>query len=123
MNHRGSVILHVLVTGVVVALLAALLLRMTMLRFMVTAHAHASSQMKRDDESALARIQSNWNSANAVCANNVPGYSCSGAAGTCACVCTPVSVGDPTVTVSQPGGAGTPCRLSIQSVDLMPSPL
>ena len=123
MNLRGSVILHVLVTGVAVALIAALLLRMTMLRFVVTSRSHKASQMKRYDEAALARLNSNWASVGILSANNVPGYTSAPASasppGTCGCTCTPSSAGDPTVITNSFGGA---CQLSIRSPDLAPSP-
>lgn len=120
MNKRGSVILHMLITGVVVALIAAMLLRLTMLRVMMTSRSHKAAQMKRYDEAALARIHSFWASAGgAPCANNVPGYSCAGTPGACNCTCTPASAGDPTVTVT---GALPSCKLSIVSPDLSPAP-
>lgn len=119
MNQRGSVILHVLVTGVAVALIAALLLRMTMLRAVVTSRSHKASQMKRFDEAALARLQSNWSSGQ-MC-TSFPGYTCAGAtAGYCGCTCTPSSAGDPIIYTSPSGSA--PCQLSIQSPDLAPPP-
>lgn len=119
MNKRGSVILHILVTGVVVAFIAAMLLRLTMFRFLVTSRSHKSAQMKRFDESALARLNSNWISGG-VCSNFNGGsglYSCSGAPGTCACTCT--SPGAPTITAAVNGGA---CRITIDSPDLTPAP-
>lgn len=125
-NRRGGVLVHVLVTGVIVALIAAVILRVTLLRYVVTARTHKASQMKRYDEAALARITSNWSNAlyggtltSIICANNVPGYNCSPSAfsppGFCGCTCTPSVAGDPTVNTSLVGGE---CRLQIVSVDL-----
>lgn len=132
MNRRGGVLVHVLVTGVIVALIAAVILRVTLLRYVVTARTHKASQMKRYDEAALARITSNWSNVSFACAtppcytsiscaNNVPGYTCSPAAtsppGFCNCICTPSIAGYPTVTVSG-GPPPLACALSIASVDL-----
>lgn len=121
MTRKGSVLLHILVTGTVVALIAALLLRMGMLRYLIGARAIQGAQMRRDDESALARVMSYWNSANTLCANNVPGYSCLPAStippGTCGCTCTPTDPKDAVVVSASSSGN---CRLRIASADLLP---
>ncbi|MEK7384762.1 MAG: hypothetical protein AAB262_15965 [Elusimicrobiota bacterium] len=115
MNRKGSVILHVLVSGVVVALIAALLLRVTMLRFLLTARSHKATQMKRADESTLARLSSVWNSSQ-MC-TDFSGYVCTGTPGSCGCTCT--SAGEPTVVATP---VGPDCRLMITSPDLFPAP-
>lgn len=112
-SERGSILLHVLVTGVLVAMIASSLLQMTMLRYQVTARANSGAQKKRSDQAALNQLISFWNAANSRCVNNLPGYSCAGAAGTCSCTCTPVSVGEPTIYVSGPNGG--PCTIQIVS--------
>ncbi|HAZ08945.1 MAG TPA: hypothetical protein DCZ01_10590 [Elusimicrobia bacterium] len=126
MNHRGSILLHVLVTGVIVALIAGMIMRITLLRYVVTSRTHKASQMKRYDEAALARIHSSWSNApyggvllSISCADNVPGYRCSPPStippGACDCTCTPAAAGDPTVIAS---AAGSACQLRIDSVDM-----
>lgn len=117
MNKRGSVILHVLVSSVVVALIAAVLLRMAMLRYLVTARSHKATQMKRLDEAALAQLNSNWSDTQ-MC-TSFGSYTCAGAtAGYCGCTCT--SAGKPTIVTSPSGAA--PCQISITSPDLAPAP-
>jgi Tfp pilus assembly protein PilX len=123
MGKKGSVLLHVLMTGVVIALVAATLLRLTMLRYEVTAHATQTTAERRYDEAALAMLLTQWNAGNVYCANVASGgvtYSCSGGAAgyaaplsNCACTCTTVSANyPPTVT----GSGSTPnCKLSMTS--------
>lgn len=93
MNKRGSILLHVLVTGALIALIAATLMRMAMLRYTVTAHATVQTQERRQAEGALNLIIGAWNSANTACRDNVPYYSCTPNSttppGVCTCVCTP----------------------------------
>src|SRR5437016_5978654 len=119
MRNRGSVLLHVLVTGVLVALIVATLMRMTMLRYRVTARSARALQEKRSDQAALASLTGVWNLRNIVCASPTPDYTCSPASvavpGVCGCTCTPVTLGFPTVTARVVGGV---CTLNIVSTDL-----
>lgn len=117
MNNRGSVILHVLVTGVVVAFISAMLLRMTMFRYVVTARSHKSAQMKRYTEAVLAQLNSAW-AGGQTCAN-FGNYTCAGATvGFCGCTCT--SAGVPSILTAPSGSA--PCQITISSPDLAPAP-
>lgn len=116
---RGSVLLHVMVTGALVALIAALLLRMSMLRYTMAARGAKALQEKRYDQAALASILSAWNSVNITCANNVPNYTCAPAAGStpgsCGCTCTPSLANFPTVNTS---GTVAQCQMNIVSTDM-----
>jgi len=109
--------LHVLVTGALVALIAATLLRISVMRTAVSARSGKALQERRYDEAGLNAIISNWNAVNTVCANNVPNYSCSPASGSppgsCGCTCTPSIANFPTITAG-----GNPCALTIVSTDL-----
>lgn len=120
LGKRGSVLVHVLMTGVVVAIIAAGLMRMTMLRYVASTRAAGGAQARRAADSALNRALTYWNSANIVCANNIPGYSCSPASiaspGTCNCTCT--SGSGATIVVS--GGGAPPCNVSIVTSDPIP---
>ena len=49
MSRRGSVLLHVLVTGVMIALISATLLRMTMFRYQMAGRGAHTLIEKRDD--------------------------------------------------------------------------
>ena len=89
-NQRGSVLLQVMVTAVLVGLIAASLLRMSMLRYRVTSRSALILQEKRDDQQMLAQILGAWNSANGgtgqTCASvPITGYTYSGSPGTCGC--------------------------------------
>ena len=114
MGKRGSVLLHVLMTGALIAFISATLLRVALMRFAVTTRATNTTKERRYDEAALAAIVGAWNSVNTACANNVPNYTCAPASvtppGTCGCTCTPTQQYFPIVTNS---GGVPPCTLTI----------
>lgn len=118
MNKRGSILLQVLVTGVILAMIAAAILRVTMGSSFVTARVNSETVQKRSDEGGLARLTAAWD-ANGPC-TNVSGYSCAGTSGSCRCTCTPSNPADPTVTVA---GSGPPfvtqgqCGVTVKAVD------
>ena len=88
-NKRGSVLLHVIVTGVLVAMIAAALLRMTMLRYQAVARGAQIVVDKRTDQAALASLIETWNQNNQVCSTPTPDFACAGTLpGTCGCSCT-----------------------------------
>lgn len=122
MSRRGSVLIQVLMTGVVVAIIAAGLLRLTMLRYVASARASSSTVARRQADATLNRALSYWNSSNVVCSDNIPGYLCSPAftapPGLCRCTCTPAVAGEATIVVS--GGGPPPCTIDITTVDPLP---
>lgn len=120
MSRRGSILIHVLMTGVVVAVIAAGLMRMTMLRYVASARATSGGAARKQADAALNRALTYWNKDNVVCKNNVPGYACSPASatppGVCDCVCTPTLATEATIEVTDPDGTpGPPCDISITS--------
>jgi hypothetical protein len=126
MGKRGSVLLHVLVTGALVALISATLLRMAMLRYQVTVHATNNTKERRYDEAALSMLITQWNTTNVYCASVPSYYNCSGGlAGfappivSCTCTCSHV-ISAATANFSDVTGSGSPpsCQLSIVSTDL-----
>jgi hypothetical protein len=112
MNRQGSILIHVLVTGVIVALIAACILRVTLGSYLVTARANSDGIQKRQDEGALNALMSTWNTSASVCSAGA-GYACTGAAGTCGCTCT--KAGSPTVTTAgaMSGNAPGGCVVTI----------
>ncbi|MDE2490403.1 MAG: hypothetical protein KGM24_06115 [Elusimicrobia bacterium] len=94
LNRRGDVLLHVVVTGAIVALISALVLRMAMMRYGVTARARQATTDLRDDQGVLNAALSTWaaNSGN-VCsgAPTATGVACNGGCSTnscgCSCLC------------------------------------
>lgn len=122
LDRRGSVLVHVLMTGVLVAIIAAGLMRMTMLRYIASARATSGTVARRQADATLNRALTYWNSANVVCSNTIPGYSCSPASistpGTCSCTCTPSTSGQATIVVS--GGGAPPCSINVTTVDPLP---
>ncbi|MDX6770259.1 MAG: hypothetical protein SF051_12060 [Elusimicrobiota bacterium] len=121
MNKRGSVLIHVLMTGVVVAVIAAGLMRMTMLRYVASARATGGATARKQADAALNRALTYWNNANIVC-SAVPGYTCSPtyatSPGTCNCTCTPSVTSEATIVVS--GGGAPPCNVAITTTDPLP---
>ena len=86
MNRRGSVILHVLVMGVVIAVIAAGVLRMTLMNYVATERAATAQQKRKEVDGVLNRALSSWNETG-VC-SAIPGlFACTGAAGVCDCYC------------------------------------
>lgn len=122
MGKRGSVLLHVLMTGALIALISATLLRIALLRYSVTVRATNTTKERRYDEAAVAMLVSKWNSANTYCAN-AGYYTCSGGGAglvapltSCGCTCTTgQQYYPPTIT-----GSGSPptCTLTVVSKDL-----
>lgn len=127
-NRRGSVLLHVLVTGVLVALISATLLRMSFFRYAMAGRGALVLQEKRDDQAALAAVLGTWNNANKVCGGAPAGWGGCTNPGVCSCTCTrPGAVGPPvidavTVTAAATGPVSNPCVVTIKSLDLSPLP-
>jgi hypothetical protein len=123
MSKRGSVILHVLVTGIVVALIAACILRVATMSYVQTARTNAQTQQVRSDDGALARVSAYW-AANGACSDGA-GYTCNshGAApvGICGCTCTSSMPTEPTIYTQGSVAAGGTCTLSITAVDPLAS--
>lgn len=118
MNKKGSVLLHVLVTGVIVSLITAGVLRMTLMNYMATARATSGAQNRKQADAMLSRAITYWNQANAVCTNIPGGLSCTGAPGTCNCCCPSCSVAvKPRIEANIVGGV---CRVNLISGDALP---
>ncbi|MFI5348497.1 MAG: hypothetical protein ACHQ2Z_03050 [Elusimicrobiota bacterium] len=118
-RERGSILVHVLLTGIVVALIAATLLRMALLRYAMAGRSEKILKEKRDDQGVLAAVTTAWNAVpgpNTTCGAVPPGFTCPGGLtpGTCNCSCTQTATG---VTVIAAPGSGV-CQLSIVSPDL-----
>lgn len=78
---------HVLITGVIVAFIAAGLLRMVLMNYIAVDRATKGAQNRKESEAMLNRAISYWNAVNQVCTNIPGGLSCTGTPGTCACSC------------------------------------
>ncbi len=118
--RRGSVLLHVLVTSVLVALIAASLMRMALMRYTIASRGSEVLAAKRMAQAGFNVVLTAWNKNNAVCSPVVDGvgtvqYTCiAGActAGTCRCTFSPTAAlpGFPTVTATNIGGN---CSISV----------
>lgn len=94
MGKKGSVLLHVMVSGVIFALIIAMLLRMALMRQQETYRATQQNSHRRQAEAALARMTSAWNDptrcfrGTCTC-TTVPGLTCAGCGAdntqTCGC--------------------------------------
>lgn len=114
-NRRGSVLIHVLITGAVVAAIAAGLMKMVLMNYIVVDKATKGTQNRKEAESALNGLVSYWN-ANGVC-TSFNGYSCNQSFSPCTCT-GPAQAGSavsPTVVVS--GAAPGPYTININSSD------
>ena len=116
-GERGSILLHVMVTGVLIAVITASFMRMTMLRYQMVSRSTNILQEKRNNQGALASVLASWNPTNSVCGSVPAGYTCGAmTAGTCNCTCTQGS-GSTLQTVSAQNVGGV-CVLTITSPDL-----
>ena len=131
-DRRGSVLLHVLVTSSVVGLIAASLLRLSMLRHKMTDRTLKVTQERRSAEATLSFVTNEWTMTNVTCSvlPNPPFSSCSGVQTTtswCGCACTATAVSQLADFVTCPadggacttaGGGAPPCQIAITSKNL-----
>jgi hypothetical protein len=112
-SKKGSVLIHVLLTGVLVSLLAAGLLSVMMLEYQVVERGGMSARGKGVAEKSLNVVFAYWTSGGGtVCANNLPsGYSITGA-GACGC-----EVTGPEATRVKTVTCGTRCKICSCSAD------
>jgi len=110
-NKRGSVLVHVLIMGVIMAIIAAGLMSVMMLQYKVTGRMEQGSEAKKRAEVALAKIISNWNENGYCTSTNLSGYS--SCAFTAPCTCTCSGSGMPTITGASVGGS---CQIKINAL-------
>lgn len=109
---RGSILIHVLVTGVIVSILTAGVLRMTLMNYIATARATSGAQKRKEADTLLNKAITYWNQSNQVCAS-IPGLTCTGTPGTCSCYC-PSSAALPRIYARMSGGQ---CAIDLVSSD------
>ena len=117
LNRRGSVLVHVLITGVIVAFIASGLLRMVLMNYIAVDRATKGAQNRKEAEAMLQRALTYWNKNNIVCESTVE-FPCATPSttspGTCSCAC-PNATALPRVVVT--GGGAPPCTVTIISSD------
>ena len=113
LDRRGSVLVHVLVTGVIVAFIAAGLLRMVLMNYIVVDRATKGAANRKESEAMLNRALTYWNQTNQVCSNIPGGFSCTGTPGTCNCSC-PSAGAVPRIFVRT---VGAKCAVDLVSSD------
>jgi Tfp pilus assembly protein PilX len=109
-NKGGFVLVHVLVVGAIVAVIAAGLLRMTTMNYVLTRREITGAQNRKESEALLSRAMSFWNASGSVC-SPVPGFVCAPAVvfpppGLCNCTCTAPSG----AVIRVQGGGAPPCN-------------
>lgn len=114
-NQKGYILIHVLITSVVVAIIAAGLMSVMMLQYQVTSRAEQGSKGRKGAEAGLSRIISSWN-ADGFCTDISGAYDCttgSPSLATCTCACDPLG-SMPELTVG-PAGGPPPCTITLAS--------
>lgn len=117
LNRRGSVLIHVLITGVVVAFIAAGLLRMVLMNYIAVDRATKGAANRKEAEAMLQRALTYWNKSNSVCSSDPTYFVCTGPGvgiNQCNCSC-PSAAALPRVDVTGP--AAGPCVITITSSD------
>ena len=111
MSAKGSVMVHVLITSVIVSLIAAGLMRMSLARATATSRANEGAATKKKAEAAFAQILPYW-AQNGLCSSGIPGgWSCSGSVvGSCGCTCTNAVGNQPLIETELVNGS---CELTI----------
>jgi hypothetical protein len=120
-NSRGSVLIHVLVTGVIVAFIAAGLLRMVLMNYIAIDRASKGTQNRKEADAMLQRALTYWNKSRIVCSTDATYFPCTPsytvAPGTCNCAC-PSAGALPRVEVTNgPVGTTPPCTITVISSD------
>jgi Tfp pilus assembly protein PilV len=96
-NKRGSVLVHVLITSIVVVMIATGLAQMLLMRYSATMRATQGTARRREDDGTLNRLVTYWN-ANGYCSSPGGGLTCSGVTATCtSCTCSLAAVAPYTV--------------------------
>lgn len=106
-------LIHVLITGVIVAFIAGGLLRMVLMNYIAVDRATKGAANRKEAEALLNRAITYWNQTNQVCANIPGGFNCTGVPGTCSCYC-PSSSAQPRIHAYTSGGA---CKVDLVSSD------
>lgn len=107
---RGSVILQVLMAGIILAYIAASLLRMTLQPSLSSANALKSVRDSKAAEASLNRVRAAWSLGGDTCASDSSvGVDCGSHRGTCGCAC---AVSDLPQVVSTPAGGA--CSLTVR---------
>lgn len=117
LNNRGSVLLHVLVTGIIVAFIASGLLRMVLMNYIAVDRAAKGAQNRKEAEAMLQRALTYWNKTNSVCSSDPSFFVCTGAGvglNQCNCSC-PSGSALPRVVAT--GGGAPPCGITVISSD------
>ncbi|MDD5656525.1 MAG: hypothetical protein PHF00_04635 [Elusimicrobia bacterium] len=85
-------LIHVLITAVVVAVIAAGLMRMLMSRGAMINRARESTEGLKRDDGAFGRVLARWNEAGKTCVDGVAGYErTSGVDDICQCAYSPTT--------------------------------
>lgn len=113
-KRRGAILIQALIMGVIVATIAAGLMKMVLMNYIIVDKATKGTQNRKESESMLNAAISDWNR-DGVC-SNFSGVSCSPTTPPCTCTGNPAggSIVIPTIVVT---GAVPPHTMTLTSSD------
>jgi hypothetical protein len=113
LNRRGSVLVHVLITGVIIAFISAGMLRMVMMNYIAVDRVAKGAANRKEAEAMLSRALTYWSISGQVCSAIPGGFGCTNAPGTCNCSC-PSAVAVPRIYARMVAGQ---CAVDLISSD------
>ena len=129
MKKRGSVLVQVLMTSVVVAIIAAGIMQMMLMRSQTIARAQQRTEGTVNATSAFNTILNRWAETKTICASGVPGMSGGTSTtppGTCNCSYTATSSDGTALTICAgaacpaPNNSTSPCQLAVTNTPYSP---
>lgn len=144
-SSKGQVLMSTVITGLIIAIIAAGLMRLVFMRFTASQKTRVQMWNTRCLQMAVGQFYSYWDTALTttmssggsavapVCSSETGVFSCSGTSGVCNCSCKfnsgylligTVPTAGLTVLVTQgpQGGAAPPCTFQVISNDMMNPP-
>ena len=112
-NRRGSVLVHVLITGVIVAYIAAGMLRMVMMNYIAIDRVARGAANRKEADAMLSRAVTYWSISGQVCSAIPNGFACTNTPGICDCSC-PSASAVPRIFVRMVAGK---CTVDLVSSD------
>lgn len=113
MTAKGSILIHVLITSVVISVITAGLLNVMLLQYNLTERAETSTKSKKLNEQAIALFMSemadNKATVNTICNYVPPGYVIGSGSGGCGCSYAPDNPDDPAIATTSCAGSCKVC--------------
>ena len=124
---KGQVLMSTVITGLIIAIIAAGLMRLVFMRYTASAKVKVQAENTRCLQMAVGQFFSYWTSS-PVCSSNPGVFACQGGVpGHCSCHCTfsNGNLNGLTIQVSPgpQGGIFPPCAFQVTSSDMMNPPI